>query len=987
MHLRTLGGLELEGAAVARRRPLLLCAYLAFEGGKERRHLAELFWGDTQDPAANLRVALSQLRRAIGAALVEDRGRLRTTLATDAQMLLEDLSRGVTGRLDTYRGPFLAGVEGNDVGAEFEEWILETRTFIASRLRAGVIGLAERRSERLEHASACRLAERAIAIGPLDEFDPERLPSLHAILAAGGSAAAAKVAALAREYGVDLAMTASPAHADDGVDERSRHRAARVSLPRSTTRFVGRLPELARVAELLDEPSVGVVTLLGGAGAGKTRLAIEVARHRLDAGRVPDGAVFVDLSDVHDVTALPDRIAAAAGVVVLTGSDEVDQLARALADRRLLLVLDNLEQLRPAAPVVGHLVRSCPDLDIVVTSRERLDIGEEWVVPVGGLTLPDPRTQDAAEILAADAARLFARRTARVRGGPIEDAEADDVRRVCVAVAGNPLALELAAPWTRVLPIAHLADELERDLGLLESGHGDLPERHRGLRAAFDHSWKLLGAGERRALRRLSVFRGGFDREGATMVADAGLTELARLVDASLLTVDDQGRFDRHPLLYAYTEEQLATEPEERDDSRARHGRAVLDMLADLYPRVMGGADAVDAFRRLHDDEANVTAAWAWALETGAWDRLERALPCVAVYAEFQARYHFGHRLAHDVVVHFADAAPDRPILLALAHALRGFCVFRAGDPERVEADGRAALALLEENDAQGSATEALWWTHHCLAMAAKVRADGANCIAHSYEALALAEDALAAAPAPSRLPVLSVMAGINHHVVCLGATVAGDLARAAHHDRMSRVHLRRVDSHADAYGAQTTGLLALLAGDAEGALRSAHEGLELARRVGYVTAVANLLEIVARAELARGDVERATAACEEALEITVNVGDAWLGTSLQAFMGTVAAADGRRQDALKRYALAFAMAERYAVLGYGMEAVLGRAQLAVDEGRDDVAAALVGVVRGHPYAPSWLQSAAAEAAAHLPDPPSSPWTLDQVRATLLPGG
>ena len=450
--------------------------------------------------------------------------------------------------------------------------------------------------------------------------------------------------------------------------------------------------------------------------------------------------------------------------------------------------------------------------------------------------------------------------------------------------------------------------------------------------------------------------------------------------------MDDEGRLDRHPLLYAFAEELLAADPDERADVRARHGRAMLDLVDALNAPIMGGEVAAPALRRLRLEEANVAGAWAWALEAGDWGRLQRALACVAAYAEFQARYHYGHGLADAVVQRVQTGAPAPRALRAMALAVRGFCVFRAGDPTRVEADGRAALELLADQDARDpDVAEATWWAHHCLAMAGKVRADAAACIDHSVAALELAEAALAA-PAPAeRVPILSVMAGINHHVVCLGSVVGGDVARAARHDRASRAHLRRIDSHADAYGAQTTALLALLGGDADGAVAAARGGLGRSRRVGYGTATANLLEVLARAELARGRLDAAAAACAEARSITADVGDVWLGTSLRALEGTLAAARGDLVGASAWYARSWALAEEHALHGYGMEAVLGRAHLALAAGDPETGAALIDVVRSHRFAPSWIrQAAGAMASDRAPSP--SPWPLERVRAALLPG-
>ncbi|MDZ7802089.1 MAG: NB-ARC domain-containing protein [Trueperaceae bacterium] len=987
MLLRTLGGLALEGGEVARRKPLLLCAYLAVEGSKDRRHVAELFWGATNDPASNLRVALSQLRRASPDLVHDDGPRVGTRVRTDAQALLDDLERGIADRVDDYRGPFLQGLENDGLPAELEEWVLGTRAFFGARVRARLVTMAARRLERHERGDALRLAERALSLGPLEEFDPEQLPALHEVLSRLGSSEVDRVAALAREYGVPLDAEQG---ATTGSVEGNAVRSPPSRLPRSTSRFVGRRNEIETLVGHLVQPHVRLITLLGGAGTGKTRLASEVARRLFDAGHYPDGAFTVDLADLVDARSVPDRIAQTLDVVVLANGREAAQLAKAIGERCMLLVLDNFEQVREAADLVAYLVRHCPALDVLVTSRERLALSEAWVVRVGGLTTPMPDVAEASQIYATDAGRLFRIRAARVRGGALGDTDAGAVARICRAVAGNPLAIELAAPWLRVLSPDALADEVERGSGLLDEGDRDLPHRHRGLRAAFEHSWSLLDGRDQGALRRLSVFRGGFERTLAARVANVTLPSLTRLVDASLIAVADDGRYDRHPLLYAFTEDKLADHPGERNETRARHGREVLDLLDVLHPKIMGGESAGDALRRMRQEEANIEAAWGWALEAGEWARIEAALPCLAAYTEFQSRYHFGHALADRVVRSIPADHEPLGVVRALALGVRGFSVFRAGDPGRVERDGYAALESAERatrpHDERAVPT-ARWWAHHAIALAGKVRGDAASILHHSREALTVAEAALGATRDPGALAVFSVMAGINHHVLCLGAAVMGDHDTAARHDRASRAHLQRFDSHADAYGAQTTGLLRLLAGDPGGATDAVCEGLDRSRRVGYGTATANLLEVLARAEFARGDLAAAEAACDEALRITTDTGDVWLGTSMRALKGTLAAAHDDATAAHAWYARAYDMAEAHDLLGFGMEAVVGRAALAEREGHAAQAAALLRLARDHPFAPVWVREEARRRAEALgaDAEPAPELTLPEVRKAMLP--
>ena len=964
MHLRTLGGLELVGARVARRKPLLLCAYLALEGPQERRHLAHLFWPSTSDPAANLRVALSQLRSVDPRLARQDGACVWTDAVTDAQQIVADLERGVAERVEGVRGRFLDGVDGSDLGPELESWVVDTRAFISSRLHRGLVTLAERRLARGEHEHALDMLERALAVTALDELDPDDLPRLHTLLCTCASPHADRIAALAHEYGVALHDRRERV-ASDG--RREARPTPATDLPAPSTRFVGRVRELAALIGLLDERDARLVTLHGGAGAGKTRLALEVARRRLDTARHVDGVRFVDLSTVRSVEDVPDRIARSVGVVVVASDNELDQLGEALQAREMLVVLDNCEHLDGVGAMAAGLVARCSGLRLLATSREPLGVSSEWIVSVAGLGLPDDGASDA-EALGSDAARLFVARCARYTGSRPAASAAPAIARICRALAGNPLALELAAAWTRVMSIEALADELDRGLTILESGPVDLPDRQRGLRAAFEYSWSLLGDEAQRALARLSVFREGFAHDTASAVTGVTLPALKRLIDASLVTMTDDGRYERHPLLTTYAEERLAADATERSQTMRRHGEVMLELLRELYPQIVSGTTAPTAFARLRREEANVRAAVETALGSGLWKHLTGALPCIASYAEFQARYHFGHAVADEIV----ERLPPRPqlaTLRALAHAVRGFCVFRAGDPERVERDGREALRLLEEageSDGDAARSEARWWAHHCLAMAGKVRGDARACVEHALAARLLIGDALARDD-PDRSSVLAVMAGINHHVACLGSVVGGDVAAAAAHDRASRAHLQRVASHADAYGAQTTALLALLGGDPDAAVRAAREGLAMSRPVDYGTATANLLEVLARSELARSDLAAATSACEEALRVTRDVGDVWLGTSLRALRGTLHAYAGDVATAASWYAHAFELAERHALLGYAMEAVVGRAELAAASGDVHLAEALLRCASEYPLAPFWIRGAAAQRLAALP--------------------
>jgi predicted ATPase len=980
MRIRTLGGLAVEGVPPIGTKSSLLCTYLAIEGPKDRRHVEALFWAEAKDPAASLRVALSRLRRRADGLVRRDGPRLRSEASVDALELLAELERGITDRIDHYRGPFLHGIDRDVTGAELQEWVLETRDWLTARVQRGLTLVAERRAERMDLDDARRLAERAVDLTGPDAIEPDLLLRLLAVLERCGSGVTARVEAVALGYGMPLAALRAPRDAADAE-------AATATLPRPRNAFIGRSAEIAQVVAALDEGR-RLVSLIGGGGVGKTRLAIEVAHRRLDAGRCPDGATFVDLASVADPDRVVDRVAHAAGVVVQARDDAVDQLAAALSRRRQLLVLDNVEHvLEPVRDVVRAL-RTCPAVELLVTSRRRLDVADEWSLALHGFEVPGDDVDDA-EALGSDALRLFAVRALRPGGrAAVGIADVPDLRRICRSVAGSPLGVELAAPWLRILSVGDLADELDRGLALLDGSGAGIPVRQRGPRAAFEHAWSLSSERERAALRRLAVFRGGFRRDGASAVADVALPTIARLVDASLLTVTDAGRYERHPFLSGFAEEKLAERPEEREELRARHGRYVLGLLNELYPAIMDGEPAAAAFDRIEEEEANLEAAWGWALETGAWSELLAALPTVAAYAEFRARYHYGHALADRLARSVPTTTEERRLLAGLALATRGFTVFRAGDPGRVRSDGEAALDLLPPLDPDDPASVAAhWWAWHARSVGAKVQGDAAASIRTSERARDAVVEALARPQAPEIAIAQHVMAGMSHHVICLGELQLGDLAAAEAHDRASRRAFRAVGSHAESYGCHTSGLLRLLDGRHDEAAQELEQGLVLSRRVGYVTATANLLEVLARAEAGRGDAARAESVCDEALRLTDDVGDVWLGTSLRAFKGSLVAGRGDAIEAAAWFARAWRTADRYGLHGYGMEAVVGMACLELAAGRSVPAVACLRFVREYAWAPDWIRAeaeaalgGASAASERSSDPPIG---LDELRAFM----
>ena len=470
----------------------------------------------------------------------------------------------------------------------------------------------------------------------------------------------------------------------------------RHNLPTHPTPFIGRESEIEEIQKLLHDDDCQLLTLVGAGGIGKTRLAIEVAQQQVSASGFPDGVYFVPLQSLTHPNSLAPAIVDALGIIPHGDESPETQLLQYLRSKKLLLVLDNFEHLLDAIPLLTDIIHHASEVQLMVTSRQVLNLQEEWIRPVRGLLVPEKI--DEPELVTYSAVQLFTERARRVQGNFLLRDEQSHVTRICQLVEGMPLALELVASWLKVLSCHEIAQEIEQGLDVLESNFRNLPERHRSISAIFASSWDMLTEKERYVFKRLAVFQDGFTRDSAKKVAGASLQNLSSLVDKSFIRLDSDRRYSIHELLRQYADEQLGRNRDEQEDAHARYAIYYADLLHRLESDLKGPGQ-VEAVTLLDTELENVMASIRWLILHNKEHELQNTLDSVTIYFEMRSRYQQAIEIFTLAVEHFSESNTTFRLHLLL---LQGWFYFFSGKVEMVKIPFQKALPIFQATKLQG---------------------------------------------------------------------------------------------------------------------------------------------------------------------------------------------------------------------------------------------------------------------------------------------
>jgi predicted ATPase/DNA-binding SARP family transcriptional activator/tetratricopeptide (TPR) repeat protein len=582
--------------------------------------------------------------------------------------LCADCRRRLAQAVELYSADFMAGFTIAD-SREFEDWQFFQSELLSRKLADSLEQLVSWHAERGEYDLAINYASRWLSLDVLNEIAQRKMMRLYAW--SGQPAAALRQYAGLKEM-LHQQLGAEPDGETTALYEEIRkrriepHRPA-ISLTRALSSIpvissstqhnlpipdgplIGRNNELDQAVNLLrDDPNCRLLTILGPGGMGKTRLAIDIALRQAEDKACPfcEGIFYVSLTAVTQPEAMIMAIASILKIPLVAEPDlRKQQVLNYLQTKRLLLVLDNFEQLinPPSIQLLVDIFNQAPHVKLLVTSRSRLNIYFEHLLPLQGLDFPKipagGKDVSVETIEEFGAIQLFLGR-ARIQKPDytIKPNEIQPIVEICQMVEGMPLGIELAASWLDVLTPAEILGDIKQSLDFLTSQWPDKPEKHHNLRAVFDSSWKLLTEQERAALTRLTVFQSSFSRQSALAVSGASIELLQSIKNKSWLKLQPDGSYQIHDLLCQFASEQLQSDSIAWQQTKQRYTDYYSTQLDQLWRRIKGPGQR-EAYDWMSKEFENIRLAWNWLVEAGQIElAVQTMLPVLFRYSEARAK-------------------------------------------------------------------------------------------------------------------------------------------------------------------------------------------------------------------------------------------------------------------------------------------------------------------------------------------------------------
>ncbi|GAB4421179.1 MAG: BTAD domain-containing putative transcriptional regulator [Anaerolineae bacterium] len=858
------------------RKALALLGYLAAEDRPvSRSYLAELFWPDQTESRGrnNLSQALHNILSLWPGCLEANYYTLQfhylPSTWLDLKVFSELTAQGEVNAwvmaAGLYRGDFMAGISLDDC-PEFEQWLRLEQENWRQRVVQVLRNLITHYTSQSEPEQAIQFISRLLDIDPGEE-EAHRQKMM--LLAQSGQRSAAMAQFeiccryLAEELGVE--PTKETVQVYEQIRSGDLKHEAQIpagqgslppamptpvpfvynNLPAQSTSFIGREKELALIEQYLTNPACRLLTIIGLGGIGKTRLALQAAAA---SNNFRQGVCFIALSSTSSTEFLISSMANALNFPLYGRGDPKTQLINYLSDKEMLLVLDNFEHLIPGASLLGEILQRAPQLKMLVTSRERLGLREEWILDLQGLAFPE--SEDIALLENYSAVQLFLQRAQQVQADFwLRFLDKSAVARICRLVEGLPLGIELAAAWTRTFSCQEIAVEIEKNYDFLTTSLQNIPQRHRSLPAVFEHSWGLLSEEERSVFRQLSVFWGGFSRKSAEQVVGASAFLLSALVDKSLLRRTDTDRYCIHELLRQYGAKKLAENPEEKKRVKDRHCSHYAEFLQEQETRLKKGQQK-ETLEAISLEIDNLRAGWYWAVATRREEDFEK--------------YREGLFLVHNMQSWFQE----------------GEAVFR-----------HAAAILRRAREKAGSDRQIDKMLGHVLARqgvfcASLGQYDQARAI--RQEGLAIFQDVALRQDAPLSLNYLGAIAwALGEYVEARQLCQEGLVIAEKMGDRWKQALIL-----------QYLGMIAISLGEYVDAQAIARRGLVIFREFGYRSGIAFSLNLLGIATHNLGEYRQARQFCQEGLKIAREIGDRWEEALSLEYLGMIAISLGAYDEA-----------------------------------------------------------------------------------------